>query len=161
MNKILSHLIYNDNLVFTFIRAQLSSAFSAVIDLGTRVLCYSLLFVSLSEFYRSNISVAIGAILGGVVQCVVNYKFTFNADGLSAKSVAVKFLVVWGGNILLNMYGTTYLLGFISNHSSLFDGIIGNDLLFTVTTFLVAITVSVIWNFPMQKYFVYRNLHSD
>ena len=155
MKKGISTLIHNDNLIFTFIRAQFSSALSALVDLSMRVFCYSFLFYAFDEFYRSNTSVAIGAILGGIVQCCVNYKFTFHASGQNIKAIAFKFFLVFLGNILLNMYGTTFIFKTIISNNYLVESFT-QDFIFACTTFAVAIIVSVIWNFPMQRYFVFR-----
>ena len=51
------------------------------------MLLYSFVFVALDPFYRSNLSVAIGAIAGGIVNCCINYRFTFHAAGQSVKAV--------------------------------------------------------------------------
>ncbi|MDE7152873.1 MAG: GtrA family protein [Muribaculaceae bacterium] len=111
---------------------------------------------ALPEFYRSNISVATGAIIGGVVNCIINYKFTFHADGQSIKAVSVKFLICWAGNLLLNMYGTTLLVMPLSRWEVLLNLGITNEQIFAITTFGVAVLVSIFWNFTVQKYFVYR-----
>lgn len=154
--KILSNVLRSDHILFTFMRSAVGSLSSAVADIGSRILFYSVILTSMQEFYRSNLAVAIGAVIGGVVQCSVNYKFTFHASGQNVKAVAVKFFLVWGGNLLLNMYGTTLLAGPLSHCAWLLDfGLTGNDI-FAITTFGVAVVVSLFWNFGMQRLFVYR-----
>lgn len=158
MNKFISPLIQSDKIIHTFIRAQLSSGLSAIVDLGSRLLFFSIILSYLPEFYRANISVGIGTILGGVFQCVVNYKFTFHAKGHNLYNIALKFFVVWIGNILLNMYGTTLLYEFVNNKDLIVFNTFSKDIVFGITTLFIAISVSLIWNFPMQKFFVYREI---
>ena len=99
ISKLIQKVISSDNIVLTFIRSWVASLSSAIVDLGCRVIFYSIVLSALPEFYRSNIAVAIGAVLGGVVNCAVNYKFTFHADGQSKKAVAIKFVICWAGNL--------------------------------------------------------------
>lgn len=160
-NKIINKVVKSDNLIFTFMRSAVASLSSAVADLGSRVLFFSVILVALPEFYRSNLSVAIGAIIGGVVNCVINYKFTFHAAGQNKIGIAVKFFICWAGNLLLNMYGTTLLLIHLSGLDFIKSSGISNDELFSITTFVVAILVSIFWNFTMQRYFVYRTTSFD
>lgn len=154
-------MVRSDHVVFTFMRSAVASLSSAVADFGSRILFFSVVLVTLPEFYRSNIAVAIGAVIGGVVNCVINYKFTFHANGQNKVGVAVKFFICWLGNLLLNMYGTTLLLIPLSRWELLKSYGVTQDEIFAVTTFGVAILVSVFWNFTMQRYFVYRTTCFD
>lgn len=155
INKLIHTLLNSDNIVFTYIRSAAASLTSAVTDLGTRILLYSVVLTALPEFYRSNIAVATGAVVGGVVNCMMNYKFTFHAEGQSVKAVSVKFLICWAGNLLLNMYGTTLLTIPLSQWDVLLNLGFTNNQIFAMTTLGVAIFVSIFWNFTVQKYFVY------
>lgn len=156
-NKGLLHKMVNsDHIVFTFMRSTIASLSSAVTDLGSRILFFSVILSSMPEFYRSNLSVAIGAVIGGIVNCAINYKFTFHASGQSIVGVAVKFSICWLGNLLLNMYGTTLTMMMITRWGLLKEYGITEDQIFAATTFGVAVIVSVCWNFTIQRYFVYR-----
>ena len=99
--------VVNGGGLFTFLRSSMSSQIASWIDMGTRFIFFSFILASLEPFYRSNLSVAIGAIIGGVVNCCINYRFTFHASGQNVKAVIVKYFLVWVGSLLLNMYGTT------------------------------------------------------
>ncbi len=107
--------LHGGGLVSTFLRSSVSSQVASWIDLGMSMLFYSFVFIALDPFYRSNLSVAVGAIAGGVVNCCINYRFTFHAAGQSVKAVGVKYFLVWTGSLLLNMYGTTGLATLLSN----------------------------------------------
>lgn len=147
--------------MFTFMRSAVASLSSAVADIGTRVLFFSIVLSALPEFCRSSIAVAAGAVVGGVVNCTVNYKFTFHADGQNKVGVAFKFVLCWLGNLLLNMYGTALLMMPIGRWGLLKESGISDNLIFAGVTFGVAIVVSVCWNFTVQRYFVYRTTRFD
>ena len=154
--NLIHEIVHSDNVAFTFMRSAMASLASAIADLGSRILFYSLILTSMQEFYRSNLAVASGAVIGGVVNCCVNYKFTFHASGQDIKAVAIKFMIVWGGNLLLNMYGTTYLARPLSRWQLLLDLGFTDNGIFAVATFIVAGIVSIFWNFLMQRHFVYQ-----
>lgn len=149
-------VLHSNNIIFTFLRSIVSSQAGSWVDLGSRMLLYSLIFVDMDPFYRSNLSVAIGAILGGIVNCIINYKFTFHADGQSIKAVSVKYFMVWIGSLLLNMYGTTFLARPMSKWPLLQSWGFTEDGIFATSTLLVSLLVSWFWNFLLQRRFVYR-----
>jgi len=153
--------IVNGGGFFTFIRSSISSQIASWTDMGTRMLFYAFVFSALEPFYRSNLSVAVGAIIGGIVNCTINYRFTFHASGQSVKAVIVKYLIVWTGSLLLNMYGTTYLSMFLSKWDFLLDIGFKPDGIFAASTLLVSLAVSLAWNFVLQRNFVYRRSPFD
>lgn len=153
----LKHQFLNGGgLISTFLRSIVSSQAASWIDLGSRMLFYSIIFVNMGEFYRSNLSVAIGAVMGGMVNCFINYKFTFHADGQSVRAVVIKYIMVWTGSLLLNMYGTTFLAMILSRWGWLHTLGFTNDAIFAASTLTVSLLVSWFWNFLLQRNFVYR-----
>ncbi len=151
-----NRILHSDGLIYTFMRSFVSSQAGSWVDLGSRMLFFAFILEHIDPFYRSNISVAIGAILGGVVNCVLNYKFTFHANGQSVKAVVVKYTMVWVGSLLLNMYGTTFLARPLSKWHLLQSWGFTENGIFATATLLVALMVSWFWNFLLQRYFVYR-----
>lgn len=147
--------VINGGGLFTFLRSSMSSQIASWIDMGTRFIFFSFILASLEPFYRSNLSVAIGAIIGGVVNCCINYRFTFHASGQNVKAVIVKYFLVWVGSLLLNMYGTTFLQLALSKWDWL-QSRFSPDGLFAATTLIVSLIVSLAWNFVLQRNFVYR-----
>lgn len=154
--KVGDKVLHSNNIFFTFLRSIVSSQAGSWVDLGSRMIFYSLIFVGMDQFYRSNISVAIGAIMGGIVNCIINYKFTFHAEGQSVKAVSVKYFLVWIGSLLLNMYGTTFLARPLSKWSLLQEWGFTEDAIFATSTLIVSLLVSWFWNFLLQRRFVYR-----
>ena len=106
--KVADKVLRSDSLVFTFLRSIVSSQAASWSDMIVRMVMFAFVFQAVDPFYRSNLSVACGALVGGIVNCTINYRFTFHAAGQSVKAVTVKYALVWTGSLLLNMYGTTF-----------------------------------------------------
>lgn len=143
-------------LISTFLRSSVSSQVASWVDLGMSMLFYAFVFTALDQFYRSNLSVAVGAIAGGIVNCCINYRFTFHAKGQSVKAVSVKYFLVWTGSLLLNMYGTTGLATLLSHWQWLLDLGFKPDGIFAAARLSASLAVSWGWNFVLQRNFVYR-----
>lgn len=155
LTKLYDKILHSGGL-FTFIRSSISSQIASWVDLGTSMIFYAFVFVALDPFYRSNLSVAVGAVAGGIVNCCINYRFTFHAKGQSVKSVAVKYAMVWIGSLLFNMYGTTGLATLLSKWEWLLSLGFTADGIFAAARLFVSLVVSLAWNFVMQRNFVYR-----
>ncbi|MDO4319423.1 MAG: GtrA family protein [Bacteroidales bacterium] len=142
--------------IFTFLRSSISSQISSWIDMGTSFVFFAWVFFALDDFWRSMLSVAVGAVCGGVVNCCINYRFTFHATGQPVKSVAVKYAMVWIGSLLLNMYGTTLFGNLLSRWHFLLDMGFTPDGIFATSRLTISLIVSLAWNFVLQRNFVYR-----
>lgn len=145
-----------EGLISTFLRSSVSSQMASWVDLGMSMLFYAFVFTALEPFYRSNLSVAVGAIAGGIVNCCINYRFTFHAKGQSVKAVSVKYFLVWTGSLLLNMYGTTGLATLLSHWEWLLNLGFKPDGIFAAARLTASLAVSWGWNFVLQRNFVYR-----
>lgn len=154
--KALKDKVVNGGGIFTFLRMSLSSQLASYADIGTRFVAYSFLLMALPEFYRSNLSVALGAIVGGIINCCLNYKYTFHASGQSVRAVGLKYFLVWVGSLLLNMYGTTFLYMLLSKWGWLYSLGFTDKGVFFGSTLLVSLVVSLGWNFVLQRGFVYK-----
>ena len=76
--------------------------------MGVCFVFYAWVFLPLgSDPMRSFLATAIGLVVGGVVNCCINYKFTFRAEHCAVKAVAIKYLLIWGGSFILNLVCTT------------------------------------------------------
>lgn len=156
ISRIKDRFIHGEGLITTFLRSIVSSQAASWTDMIVRVVLFSLVFTNIDPFYRSNLSVACGAIVGGIVNCVINYHFTFHAAGQNVKAVIVKYALVWTGSMLLNMYGTTFASQALSHWEFLQSLGFTADAIFTVSTLAVSLLVSWFWNFTLQRYFVYQ-----
>ena len=125
--------------LWMFCKAQMSSQVASLVDFTVSVVLERL---GLWYFYAA----FFGALSGGVVNCTVNYRWVFHAQGQKKKYVAIKYFIVWGISILLNT-GGTYVLTEVSGVYFLFSKVV------------VAVLVGVFWNYQMQRLFVFRNLN--
>lgn len=150
LKKVGSDFVHSDNFFFSFLRAAVSSQTASWVDL----------FVGFALFawmgMQPWLATAIGAVCGGVINCIINFKFTFHADGMSWKAVAVKYFMVWIGSVLLNSFGTEALY-YLFNHWSWLETIgFRPDGYYAAARLITSLLVSWFWNFLLQRYFVYR-----
>ncbi len=149
-SEVANKLINSNGLVFTFLRSAVSSQAASWIDMGMSFVLFA--WVGLGAF----LSTAIGAFLGGVVNCVINYKFTFHAEGTPWRAVVVKYAIVWTGSLFLNAYGTEMLYMLLNRMSWLEEIGFRPNGYFAAARLLVSLLVSWFWNFLLQRNFVYR-----
>lgn len=148
--------------IFTFLRSSVSSQIASWTDMGVCFVFYAWVFLPLgTDPMRSFLATAIGLVVGGVVNCCINYKFTFRAEHCPVKAVAIKYLLIWGGSFILNLVGTTALNHLLQQIHWL--GAIGikPDGIFAFSRLSVSLIVSLAWNFILQKNFVYVSTKFD
>lgn len=154
-NPIADKVLNSDSLVFTFLRSIVSSQAASWVDMGLSFALFA--WVHLAPW----LATAIGAFSGGVINCVINYKFTFHAQGCPWKAVVVKYVMVWIGSLLLNSYGTHLLYYLLSNWHWLEEVGFRPDGYFAAARLTTSLIVSWAWNFVLQRHFVYRNNSFD
>lgn len=150
--------------IFTFLRSTLSSQLASWTDMGVAFAFYAWVFMAMGTSpLRTFLSTAIGLIVGGVVNCIINYKFTFQTAGdCPVKAVAVKYLLIWSGSFVLNLGGTTlFEQGLQRLEFIMHTDWIRPDGVFAAARLSVSLIVSLAWNFMMQKNFVYRPTRFD
>ncbi len=149
--KQLKDKFVNDpGLVVTFLRSSVSSQIASWIDMGVGFVFFA--WVHLYPW----LATAIGAVFGGVVNCAINYRFTFHAQNVPVKAVAIKYAMVWGGSLLLNVLGTQVLFELLSNLPFLEEWGFKPNGYYAAARLTASLIVSIFWNFLMQKNFVYR-----
>lgn len=137
---------------FTFLKAQFSALVASFVDFTTTILLANL--ANLYYVYATSS----GAVAGGVVNCVVNYRWTFKNGGCKKRFVFIKYTLVWFGSIFLNTYGTFLLTETIKRNpwvqetlSHVFDNI------FIVVKIFISVLVCLFWNYHLQRSFVYKD----
>ena len=150
-----SNILNSDQLIFTFIRSAGVAQAASWIDLGTAFVLFA--FAHLAPWA----STAIGAFVGGVINCVLNYRFTFHAQCCPWKAVILKYFLVWIGSLLLNSFGTELLYYGLMHWSWLESVGFKPDGYFATARLAVSGVVSLGWNFLLQKNFVYQNSKFD
>lgn len=126
--------------VMRFTKAQASAIIATTVDFLLSLFAYEVCGINYV------VSSFIGALSGGIVNCVVNYRWVFGSDGQHKRYVALKYLIVWTGSIVLNTAGTYLLTELTGSY-------------FIWSKAVVSVVVAFLWNYQMQRFFVYRNHH--
>lgn len=138
-----------------FLKAVVTSWISACADFGISFAAFAWLQLD------SGISAALGAVSGGIINCIFNYRWTFQVSDIHVGCVVVKYILIWIGSLLLNSYGTEIITQLFLTSTTLDEYGISRNLRFTIARLLVAITVSVFWNLNLQNSFVFRKVAAD
>lgn len=145
----------SDNVVFEFLRSIFSSQAASWIDM----------FMSFAFFAWLGIqpwlATICGAAAGGITNCIINYKFTFHAQGCPWKAVAVKYILVWLGSVAFNSLGTEFFFRLFNSWQWVHEITDNEDVIFGAVRLAVSLIVSLAWNFLMQRNFVYRPTRFD
>lgn len=145
-------LLKSKSLVPTFLRSALSSQASGWVDFAVGFVMFNWVF----NHHLSWLATAIGVVAGGIVNCIICYKFTFRAENVPWKAVVVKYALVWFGNLILNSGGTEILyillkkLQFLENLGFKPAGY------YSAARLFMSLMVSWFWNFVLQRNWVYR-----
>lgn len=150
-----SNIINSDQLVFTFIRSAGVAQAASWIDLGTAFVLFAF------AHFAPWLSTALGALVGGIINCVLNYRFTFHGNSCPWKAVMVKYALVWIGSLLLNSFGTELLYYGLMHWPWLENMGFKPDGYFAAARLTVSGVVSLGWNFVLQRNFVYQNRKFD
>lgn len=141
--------------IFLFLKASVSSQIASWVDMGLSFVLFSVVNLTIYDGFFAK---AIGAATGGVINCCINYKWTFRPEGCSKRHVAIKYALVWLGSLLLNSFGTAFVTGSVSELPLLEEWNISKDAVFFVAQLAVSLAVSICWNFMLQRYFVFKNV---
>ncbi|MDE6341473.1 MAG: GtrA family protein [Muribaculaceae bacterium] len=150
-------LLKSKSLVPTFLRSAVSSQASGWVDLGVGFVMFYWIF----NQHLLWLATGIGVVAGGIVNCIICYKFTFRAENCPWKAVVVKYALVWVGNLILNSEGTE-LLYILFNKMTLLEQMGFKPAGYYMTARVVmSLLVSWFWNFLLQRNFVYQPSRFD
>lgn len=145
-------LLKSKSLVPTFLRSAVSSQASGWVDFIVGFVMFYWIFNQHLQW----LATGIGVVAGGIVNCIICYKFTFRAENCSWQAVAVKYALVWIGNLILNSGGTQLLYVIFEKWHFLDDLGFTPAGYFTAARLIMSLLVSWFWNFLLQRNFVYR-----
>lgn len=148
-------LLHSDSLVYTYLRSIVSSQCAGWTDMAVGFILFA--WAGFSPLWAT----ALGAVCGGILNCVINYRFTFRADGCDWRAVIVKYVLVWIGSMLLNSYGTDMLYRLMNMWPWLETIGFRPDGYYAVARVVTSLLVGWFWNFVLQRYFVYRRTRVD
>lgn len=119
------------------VRHQLGSLVSGFVDFATMIaLVHGLSF-------GPSLATACGAAFGAVTNFLLGQRLIFTGAAGSTSGQVLRYALVSGTSLLLNTSGEYVLTS-------------GMRVQYVVARAFVALTVSVLWNFPLQRYFVFR-----
>lgn len=156
LNRIKDKILHSDGVIFTLLRSSASSQLCGWIDMIVS-------FVLFAVFNATPwLSTATGALVGGIFNCIINYRFTFHSRGVEWRVAITKFMFVWLGSLLLNSFGTQFVYYLVRDWKWLADTVgVGNDAIFLAARLSVSLVVSLAWNFLLQRNFVFRKSFLD
>ncbi|MFT3827546.1 MAG: GtrA family protein [Chitinophagaceae bacterium] len=122
----------------TFLKANIASLVASATDYLVTVL-----LVSGLHFYPVAGSIT-GTTIGGVVNFLMGRHWVFGTGDERPYNQAMRYLLVWVGNLLLNAGGVYLLTGPMGLH-------------YMIAKVTISVLVAVGYNYPMQKRYVFRN----
>jgi putative flippase GtrA len=126
--------------VTTFLRHQAGALFVTALDFAVMTLLVKVWGTS------AVVGTVFGAATGGVTNFILGRKWIFAATGEGAKGQALRYATVSGASLVWNALGE-YIV-----HDRF-------GVQFQVARALVAAVISVAWNFPMHRYYVFPQNH--
>jgi len=123
--------------MLTFIKAQASSLIATFLDFSTTIVLVNF-FVQ--DPFNSSIA---GTICGGVTNFMINRYWVFEASHDKMGGQALKYFMVWVGNLVLNAGGMYLIL-----HQTQWN--------YVVSKAVVALIVGFGYNYVFQKKLVFR-----
>lgn len=139
-------------IIWVFCKAQISALFASTIDFLTTIVLAK--FFGVFYVYAT----FTGSVVGGIVNCFVNYGWVFHNNHVKVKYVAIKYLMVWIGSLTLNTWGTYFLTEWLKGMTWV-NGLLGRYVadVFILSKLVVACIVAFFWNYQLYRLFVYRN----
>lgn len=129
------------NKIIIFGKAQVSAMMGGGVDYLMMIIFTEVLHV------HYTISIAIGGIIGAVVNFTLNKTWSFRSRDLKYKSSTkvqlIKFVLVVLNSILMKSSGTYFITTFLK-------------LDYKISRIIVDLFVSIIFNYSLQKYWVFK-----
>ena len=135
--------------LLVFLRAQLSAQFATLADFVLTYVC----FQWLGLYYL--LATSIGAITGGFINCIINYKWAFATKDCQFKWVFLKYILVWIGSFVLNVGGVYLLVELLQDHTFLWER--ASSFYLMVVKVIVSAIIAVGWNYTLHRYFVFQD----
>ena len=131
--------------MITFTKAQIASVLATGVDFGVTFLLLHFLggMVVGGVVFGGVASGAMGTICGGVTHFMVSRNWVFKAQEGKWVAQLNRYLLVWTGNLFLNVSGLWLLI-----HCA--------GIKTMAAKVIVAVTVAVSYNYVLQKRFVFK-----
>jgi putative flippase GtrA len=121
----------------TFIKANISSSIASFFDY--------LVTIFLVTFFKIDVVIAstTGTVCGGIVNFVIGRNWVFESKTRKAHHQAVRYIIVWSGNLLLNTGGMYVLTKILKVH-------------YVIAKVFVSLIVGFCYNYILQKQYVFK-----
>ncbi len=119
-----------------WIRYHISSIVATGVDFSAMIASVELLGLSPVT------GTVIGAAVGGVTNFLMGRHFTFRSRTKHVSRQALRYALVSGTSLGLNALGEKVFISFVASR-------------YVLGRILVATTVNNLWNYPMQRFFVF------
>jgi putative flippase GtrA len=123
--------------MLTFTKAQLISLLATCIDFGVSFL---LVKVMGAPYLAGS---ATGTITGGTTHFLISRNWVFSAQEKKWTGQLSRYLLVWIGNLILNVSGLYLLVHFAGMN-------------FMIAKVVIATSIAVFYNYVLQKRFVFK-----
>jgi putative flippase GtrA len=127
--------------LFVFGKAQVSAFFGGMVDYCTMIF--------FTEYFgiHYTISIAIGGIVGAIVNFSLNRRWTFHTKGFTYNSSRIRqmfrFLLVLLNSIVLKSSGTYIITTYLSTD-------------YKISRIMVDLIVSIVFNYTLQRHWVFK-----
>lgn len=124
--------------MLTFLKANISSSIASFFDY--------LVTIFLVSFFRVDVVIAsgTGTVCGGILNFIIGRNWVFQAKGRKVHQQAVRYGIVWGGNLVLNTGGVYIFARLLKLH-------------YLVSKLFVSFFVGFCYNYTLQKKYVFKN----
>lgn len=139
--------------IVRFIKAQCSALIASATDYGVTAL---LLGYTLLPYACSTL---LGCLSGGLCNCTINYKWVFQIHQGHKTRIGIRYLLVWSTSLLLNVGGTCLLAHFWCQNNTALTHPYSPEKIYMISRILISICCALLWNYPMQQFFVYKINH--
>lgn len=124
--------------MITFLKANISSLIASFFDYLVTILLVT--FFSVDAVLASTT----GALCGGILNFMVGRKWVFQSNKRKVYHQAFRYCIVWAGNLMLTATGMYMLTKLLKVH-------------YVLSKFLVSFPVGVLYNYNLQKRYVFKN----
>ncbi len=123
--------------MITFLKANISSSIASFFDY--------LVTIFLVNFFRTDVVIAstTGTLCGGIINFLIGRNWVFESKTRKAQHQAVRYGIVWAGNLLLNTGGMYLMTKVLKVH-------------YVVSKLFVSLIVGFCYNYTMQKRYVFK-----
>lgn len=125
--------------LWTFTKAELSASVASGVDFFMAIV---LTYTGVLPYGYANI---VGVASGGLTNFVINIRYVFTNTGRGGRSLAMRYLCVWTGSMILNGGGTNLL-----------TWLVGGKSYFIIVKCLIAVCVAFCFNYPLQRGWVFN-----